>query len=243
MSSTAKDNPAQSADECPHILIVDDDARIRDLVVRFLEREGYLALSAHDSAYAKELLQSLAFDVLIVDIMMPGQDGLAFTEDLRANGVSTPVIFLTALGETDDRIRGFESGGDDYLPKPFEPRELQLRLSAMIRRLPKYRRKSGRVMLGEWEYRKAEEMLRKDDRTEKLTSAEVTLIDCLLGHNHEIVGRDVLAEVAGIDPDSRAVDVQVTRLRRKLGDDSRQPRILQTVRGQGYRLRAEVFPS
>lgn len=224
-----------------HILVVDDDARIRDLLKRFLARNGFLVSVARDAAHAGRLMESLAFDLLVVDVMMPGEDGLSLTRRVRADG-ETPVLLLTARGETDDRIEGLEAGADDYLAKPFEPRELLLRVSAILRRAapPIAEEQVVRsLVLGEKEYDLIRGELTEGDRAVRLTSTEQALMRVFSRQPNEPVSRLRLAEELG-GPDGavqeRAVDVQITRLRRKLERDPKNPRYLQTVRGAGYML-------
>ena len=224
-----------------HLLIVDDDERIRDLLKRFLARNGYLVSVARDAAHAARLLESLAFDLLIVDVMMPGEDGFSFTRRITQE-IETPVMLLTAKGETDDRIEGLEAGADDYLPKPFEPRELLLRVSAILRRAapvvpdtepPKH------LSMGDTSYELLRGELRRGEEAIRLTSTEQALMRVFSKQPNETVSRMRLAEElggAGGDVQERAVDVQITRLRRKIERDPKNPRYLQTVRGAGYML-------
>ena len=230
-----------STAELAHILVVDDDARIRDLLKRFLARNGYLVTVARDAAHASRLLESLSFDMLIVDVMMPGEDGLSFTRRVRADG-ETPVLLLTARGETDDRIEGLEAGADDYLPKPFEPRELLLRVAAILRRAapPAHNEEVVRsLMLGEKHYDLIRGELRHGETAVRLTSTEQALMRVFSRQPNEPVSRMRLAEELGGTGGAvqeRAVDVQITRLRRKIEIDPKNPRYLQTVRGAGYML-------
>ncbi len=225
--------------DLPHVLIVDDDDRIRQLVTRYLQDNGFVVSAATDAFHAREVLQRLSFDALVVDIMMPGDSGLDFTKDLRKTS-DIPVLLLTALGETEDRITGLECGADDYLPKPFEPRELVLRLQAILRRRPDTMQdvvESFRV--GRWIYDPDLNLLRNDQETQNLTTVEANLLRALARHAGEAVSREELAELCGMEAGERTIDVQVTRLRRKLEEDTKAPRYLQTVRGKGYLLRIE----
>ncbi|MGD1926736.1 MAG: response regulator [Paracoccaceae bacterium] len=224
-----------------HVLVIDDDERIRDLLKRYLTRNGYLVTTARDAAHATRLLESLSFDLMIVDVMMPGEDGFSFTRRVVGE-IETPVILLTARGETDDRIEGLEAGADDYLPKPFEPKELLLRVSAILRRSapvvpevepPKH------LSLGETSYELSRGELRRGEESIRLTSTEQALMRVFSRQPNEAVSRMRLAEELGGtsgDVQERAVDVQITRLRRKIERDPRNPRYLQTVRGAGYML-------
>ncbi len=216
-----------------HILAVDDDDRIRDLLKRFLEAEGYGVTTAKDAASARKLMQNMAFDLIILDIMMPGEDGLSLLSSIR-DEIDTPVIMLTARDLTQDKIEGLRSGADDYVVKPFEPEELSLRVRAIMRRTAPSApveevKLSGQVFNVE----KGE--LRRDGRLVRLTENEVQLMRVLAIRNGEPVSRQDLAQLtsAGVE---RSVDVQVTRLRRKIEPDPREPIHLQTVRGVGYRL-------
>jgi len=193
---------------------------------------------ASDAAQARVVLQNFEVDVLVVDVMMPGQTGLEFTKEFRKTE-KTPIILLTALGETEDRITGLEAGADDYLPKPFEPRELVLRLNAILKRTAKKIDVRQRFRIGPWVFDAAENKLEGRDATIKLTAAETTLIEALGSSGGEVLSRDELARRCGVDAGERTIDVQVTRLRRKIEEDTKNPRYLQTVRGKGYLLRVE----
>jgi len=223
--------------ERPHVLVVDDDARISDLVSRFLKDNGFLVMTAADAAEASTLLKSFEFDAMVVDVMMPGETGVEFTAKLREKS-RIPVLLLTALGESQDRIAGLESGADDYLPKPFEPRELVLRLRSILRRAGAKRDVGKKFKIGRWTFDAEHEELRDGGEAQKLTAAEVNLIKALAGRSGEAVSRDDLAKRCGLDAGDRAIDVQVTRLRRKI-EDGKTPRYLITARGKGYMLRIE----
>ena len=224
-----------------HVLVVDDDARIRDLLKRFLTRNGYLVTVARDAAHASRLLESLAFDMLVVDVMMPGEDGFSLTRRIRET-LDTPILLLTARNESGDRIEGLEAGADDYLPKPFEPRELLLRIAAILRRaapppLPEAAPKT--ITLGEARFDLLRGELKRGDEVVRLTSTEQALMRVFCRQPNEPVSRARLAEELGgsaSDVQERAVDVQITRLRRKIEADPKVPRYLQTVRGAGYML-------
>jgi two-component system phosphate regulon response regulator OmpR len=223
-----------------HILLVDDDARIRQLLTRFLTRNGYLATGARDAAHARRLLDGLAFDLLIVDVMMPGEDGVSFTRDMRRR-FDTPILMLTARGETEARIEGLESGADDYLAKPFEPRELLLRCAAILRRAAANDREAPprTLTLGAARYDLSRGELWRDGESIRLTTSEMALMRALSATPNAPVSRATLVGALGGPAggaSERAVDVQITRLRRKLETDPREPRYLQTVRGEGYML-------
>jgi two-component system phosphate regulon response regulator OmpR len=223
----------------PHILVVDDDTRLRELLRKYLAERGYVVATATDAADARATLAGLAFDLIVLDVMMPGEDGLSLTRWLRENG-GPPILLLTAMGEVDDRIRGLESGADDYLAKPFEPRELLLRIASILRRLPKPEPEvAAELGLGAFVWDLGRSELRRGDEVVRLTTAETQLMDILAEAAANAVSRDDLAARTGSAANPRAVDVQVTRLRKKLEDDPRNPRYLQTVRGQGYLLRPD----
>lgn len=224
-----------------HLLIVDDDERIRGLLKKFLIRNGFLVSAARDAAHARRLLSGLDFDLIVLDVMMPGEDGVSLTADLRKE-IATPILLLTARGETEDRIKGLEAGADDYLAKPFEPKELLLRINAILRRMPSETQvDSGPKILhlGPVRYDVDKAELWSGDEPIRLTATEVSLMRIFAAHPGEPLSRARLVEELGRDGDQaqeRAVDVQITRLRRKIETDPRQPRFLQTVRGAGYML-------
>ncbi len=224
-----------------HLLIVDDDERIRGLLQKFLARQGFWVSAARDAAHARRLLNGLEFDLIVLDVMMPNEDGITLTRDLRRR-ITTPILLLTAKGETSDRIAGLEAGADDYLPKPFEPKELLLRINAILRRVPQNRAADTvpkMLHLGPVRYDVDRgEMWRGADMI-RLTATEAQLMRIFAGQPGQPVSRARLVEDlgGGRDPSQeRAVDVQITRLRRKIEADSKQPRYLQTVRGAGYML-------
>ena len=226
----------------PHVLVVDDDTRIRDLLSRYLSEHGFVVLSAADAAQAQALLGDFEVDIMVVDVMMPGQTGLEFTQELREYK-QTPVVLLTALGEVEDRVKGLEVGADDYLPKPFEPRELVLRLNAILKRTAKKIENVKPFKIGRWVFDPEMENLSDDETAEvlKLTSAEAVLLKALSQGHGDVMSREDLAKMCGVDAGERTIDVQVTRLRRKIEEDTKNPRYLQTVRGKGYILRVEVL--
>ncbi|MEM9013432.1 MAG: response regulator [Pseudomonadota bacterium] len=224
-----------------HILIVDDDERIRTLLRKFLARNGFWVSLARDAAHARRLLDGLEFDLIVVDVMMPGEDGFSLVRGLRET-IATPILLLTARGEADDRIRGLEVGADDYLAKPFEPRELLLRINAILRRMPKPEAPVAppkTLQLGPVRYDIVRGELWRGQEQVRLTSTESVLMRILAETPHEPVGRQRLVEELRRDngmTQERAIDVQVTRLRRKIESDPKAPRYLQTVRGAGYML-------
>lgn len=228
----------QDIQSLPHILVVDDDDRIRNLVSRYLNEHGFLAFTAEDAAAAAQILEIGQFDALVVDVMMPGQNGRDFTASLRKHS-DVPVILLTAMGEIEDRVEGLQSGADDYLTKPFDPRELVLRLQAILRRRPQVREATKRYRIGRWTYDPQVPELVDGADAVRLTDVEANLLRVLSRRPDTVLSREDLAELCGVDAGERTIDVQVTRLRRKLEEDSKVPRYLQTVRGKGYLLRAE----
>ncbi len=217
-----------------HLLVVDDDDRIRDLLKQYLSRHGFRVTTAAHAAAARRLMELLDFDLMIVDVMMPGEDGFSFTGWVRKQG-DTPVLILTARGLPNDRIEGLSLGADDYLAKPFEPQELLLRVEAVLRRAGPKPSGPRRISLGAFEFDMERSELSKDGQPVRLTEAEGALLKLLAQHAHAAVDRLDLAR-GSADGTGRAVDVQVTRLRRKIETDPRNPRYLQTVRGVGYML-------
>ena len=222
----------------PHVLVVDDDERISDLVSRYLHEHGFVVMSAGDAKEARAMLKNFAFDAMVVDVMMPGESGIELTRDLQKSH-KIPVLLLTALGEAQDRITGFEAGADDYLPKPFEPRELVLRLNAILRRTVQKSEMLKPFRIGAWRFDPDRNELQDGAEILPLTAAEALLIRALAGRPGEPVSREELAQKCGLDAGERTIDVQVTRLRRKIEKDTKVPRYLQTVRGKGYLLRIE----
>ena len=224
-----------------HLLIVDDDERIRRLLQKFLIRSGFLVSSARDAAHARRILSGLEFDLIVLDVMMPGEDGLSLCRDLRSK-METPILLLTAKGETDDRIHGLESGADDYLAKPFEPKELLLRINAILRRVPTSEPAvvAPTVLnMGDIRYDIARGEMWQGDDLVRLTATESQLMRIFSSAPGEAMTRARLVEElgrSGGQTQERAVDVQITRLRRKIEADPKQPRYLQTVRGAGYML-------
>ena len=224
--------------DAPHILVVDDDDRLRDLLVKYLSDNGYLVASASNAADARTKLESLAFDLIVLDLMMPGESGLSFAVDFRQRS-AVPILMLTAMNDIDDRIRGLEHGADDYLGKPFEPRELVLRIDSILRRAPVPKETPAEVVMGAGLFDPVRGELQRDGRHIRLTDIERALLGVLAQHVGVILSRDELIEKTGTSGGGRAVDVQVTRLRRKIESDPKLPRYLQTVRGQGYVLRPD----
>jgi two-component system phosphate regulon response regulator OmpR len=218
-----------------HILVVDDDARLRDLLQRYLVNNGYLVTVAGDAEEARARLKALAFDLIVLDVMLPGQNGVDFTGELRRDS-DLPILLLTARGEPEDRISGLEAGADDYLVKPFEPRELLLRVGTILRRA-QANKTDEIVRFGPFAFNRANGELRRDDDVVHLTTGEIALLQVLAARPGRAVSRAELGERGGVAGSDRAVDVQMARLRRKIEDDPRQPRWLLTARGSGYVLR------
>lgn len=224
-----------------HLLVVDDDERIRGLLQKFLIRSGFLVSTARDAAQARRVLTGLEFDLIVLDVMMPGEDGITLTRDLRAK-MQTPILLLTAKGETGNRIEGLEAGADDYLVKPFEPKELLLRINAILRRVPqaKATETGPKVLhLGQVRYDVDRGELWRGTEIVRLTATEAQLMRIFAAQTGAPVSRERLVGDLGRDDggaQERAVDVQITRLRRKIEADPKQPRYLQTVRGEGYML-------
>jgi two-component system phosphate regulon response regulator OmpR len=224
----------------PHILVVDDDTRLRELLKTFLSRNSFRVSTAKHSAEARQHLEALDFDLIVLDVMMPGQTGLDFAAELRQTN-DVPILMLTARGEPKDRIAGLEKGVDDYLGKPFEARELLLRIQSVLRRGRPVAAEAPspadrKVTFGPFQFDlDLGELMQKDKRI-SLTDAEIALLRALAGQLGQVLSREALSKTVGSDVNERAIDVQVTRLRRKIEPDPGFPRYLRTVRGQGYRL-------
>ncbi len=257
-SQTAADPDAPEPDapiDHPHVLVVDDDRRLRDLLQRYLAENGFRVTTAGDAALARAKLASLAFDLIVLDVMMPGESGLDLTASLRAASMPkhsrVPILLLTAMGEAEDRIRGLERGADDYLPKPFEPRELVLRIKTILARVrePAPQTTPPKLLrLGDYVFMPTRDELRRGAIVVRLTTGEAALLRALAEKPGEPLSREELSRRTNPSQDgndsedagaTRAVDVQVTRLRRKIEPDPKEPRYLQTVRGQGYVLRPD----
>lgn len=222
-------------DRPPHLLLVDDDDRIRDLLKRYLAQAGARVSAAADAATARRLLANMDFDLLILDVMMPVEDGFSLAESVRKTS-KVPIVLLTARGMPEGRIRGLSIGADDYVAKPFEPAELTLRINAILRRTIANRGETLEIIkFGPFAFNVARGELQRDGAPVRVTEAEVTLLRVLAARPGEVVSREDLAKRTGAGLE-RSVDVQVTRLRRKVETDPRAPVYLQTVRGFGYRL-------
>lgn len=223
----------------PHLLVVDDDARLRSLLARFLTREGYLVSTAASAAEARDRLEVFVYDLIVLDVMMPGETGLAFAAALRGSGAPqalAPILMLTARAGAPERIEGLEAGVDDYLSKPFEPRELALRIAAILRRAGAAQKTTDQAIFGPFAYDIARQELRRAGAPVALTDRERAMLTVLARARGAPVAR---AALSGPEMSERAIDVQIARLRRKLAPDAGAAIYLQTARGIGYRLAIE----
>lgn len=223
--------------EKKHILVVDDDNRLRKLLHRYLNQNDFIVCEAENPLQATELMQNFNFDMLILDVMMPHQNGFDFAKKLREDGVQTPIMMLTAMGDVNNRITGLESGVDDYLPKPFEPKELLLRIASIFRRTDALNQKQKEtfIKMGKFVYDKEHKSLQTDGKQVSLTPAEIELLQKFCSCIGQEISREELSEQMQIQ-NERSIDVQVNRLRKKIEEDWKKPRYLQTVRGKGYVL-------
>lgn len=222
----------------PHLLLVDDDERLRDLLYKFLTENGFFVSTATNASHARELMDTFIFDLIILDVMMPEEDGFSLTESIRQGPMrlkDVPILLLTAMGETEDRITGLGKGADDYLSKPFDPRELLLRIQAILRRSESLE-KSSSLSLGKVTYDIKLNRLEKEGAMISLTTVESSLLKIFARHRGKPLSREDLASEYGGDMNPRTIDVQINRLRKKIEDDLKVPRYLQTVRGKGYIL-------
>ena len=229
--------PEQLPDDAPHIMVVDDDERIRELLGRYLLDHGYRITGAADAAAARSAMKGLAFDLIILDVMMPGESGFELAEDLRSSS-DIPILMLTARDESEHRIKGLEIGVDDYLGKPFEPRELLLRINNILRHVEIPDELREEIHMGDYVFHIARGELQQNGKTIKLTERERDLLRQFAQRPGEPIPRHELAGPGG-NGSERAVDVQINRLRRKIEADPGNPVYLQTVRGKGYILHAE----
>lgn len=226
---------AATADDAPHLLLVDDDRRIRDLLSRYLLGEGYRVTTAETAEQARAKLHAVSFDLLILDVMMPGESGFDLAHAIRG-GSNVPILMLTARSESENRIRGLEIGADDYVPKPFEPRELSLRIASILKRArPARAAVTESLSFGDYVFHLERGELRRGEEVVHLTDREREMLRILAERPGETVPRLALGG-NGKGGNERAVDVQVNRLRRKIEQDPANPLIVQTVRGIGYRL-------
>lgn len=218
-----------------HLLIIDDDERLRNLLKRFLVKEGYQVSTSPDAESASRLLQSFDFDLLVVDVMMPGEDGISFVRRIRPD-YDTPILMLTAKSEVDDRLSGFEAGVDDFLAKPFEPRELVMRIEAILRRARPSAEKSGVIVFGDYHFDLAKGRLAKGEEKIELTRNERDILTMFLENWGDTLSRDDLLLALGDETNLRNVDVTITRLRKKIEPDPKNPQYIHTIRGEGYKL-------
>jgi len=222
--------------DTPNILIIDDDKQIRELLQTFLQKQGWHVVSASNSEQARQILKTIKPDLIILDVMMPKESGFEFLAKLRVNNNNTPVLMLTAKIELDDKVEGLLKGADDYLTKPFEPDELLLRIRAILRRVnPSINSES--IMIGNMEYEMEKGIIKNENKVIKLTEKENSLLNILANNLGIILSREELQEKINEDNDERSIDVQITRIRKKIEEDSKTPQFLQTIRGKGYVLR------
>ncbi len=220
-----------------HILVVDDDNRLRRLLEQFLKENKFIVNSASSALQAKKYLHLLKFDLLVLDVMMPGEDGLHFAEQIRKSS-EVPILMLTAMDESKNRIEGLQKGVDDYMGKPFEPQELLLRINAILRRIQKKQNHNFDVIsFGNYTYDQSNNLLTKDGTRIDLTLAESDLLRILLLNKNNIVNRYKIMELGSSLSNPRTVDVQIIRLRRKIESEPNKPRYIQTIRGKGYILK------
>ncbi len=225
----------------PQILVVDDDTRLRNLLTKYLSDNNFEVSAAKDAFEAREMLGAKAFDILIIDVMMPQENGVELTKSIRKNS-KVPVLMLTARGDSEDRINGLEAGADDYMPKPFEPKELLLRINNILKRVSRNTSpntanidSSSSCKFGDFIFNFSDSRLKKNGEFIHITDSEAKIIAILCQNLGKVISREKLSELCG-DIDSRSIDVQITRLRKKLESNSKQPNFLQTVRNQGYVL-------
>lgn len=222
-------------DRQAHILVIDDDERLRQLLSSFLRQNNYIVSTTGSTEEADLLLKKVLFDALIIDIMLPGEDGLSFMARNREN-FDFPVILLTAKGTTDDRIQGLEKGADDYLTKPFEPRELLLRLQNLLERQKLQKKHQNRLSFGEYEYDLESKVLFLNDQTVDLTTSESRLLGFFIENANKTLDRYDLAQKCSLDPQSSSLDVLITRLRKKIEKDSTKPNYIKTEHRKGYKF-------
>jgi len=219
-----------------HILLVDDDSRLRNLLDKYLTKNGFRVTCAADSRQARKFLDIFEFDMILLDVMMPGETGLELTKYLRAFN-SVPILLLTAMNETEDRILGLETGADDYLSKPFEPRELLLRIENILRRVKlddQTTHNEEVFQFGPYRFDLRSNLLYRGPIMTKLTESETVILRAFVASPGTVLSRDDLSKLDSSNVNTRTIDVQITRLRKKIEDDPKFPRYLQTIRGQGY---------
>ena len=228
----------QTSQTPPHILVVDDDRRLRELLRKYLSENGFLVTTAEDAADARARLRGLVFDIIVLDVMMPGESGLELCQSLRETN-PVPILLLTAMGEAENRVDGLERGADDYLTKPFEPRELVLRIASILRRAGPPPAPPETVYFGAFVFDPARAELCRDNQPVRLTTGETALMGVFAANPGVTLSRRVLSRESRLGGNERAVDVHIARLRRKLETEPKSPRYLQTVWGEGYVLRAD----
>jgi len=225
--------------DLPHILIVDDDKRILQLINDYLSKNNFRISTANNSLIAREKIENIEFDLIVLDIMMPGESGLKLTDSLKKNNFKTPILLLSALGNPDDRIKGLEIGANDYLTKPFEPKELLLRIKNLIHKNKYNKQKTKIVKFGPYTFNLKNEILKKNGKIFILSSSEAKLLYILAKNDGKPIFRNNLSKILNIANTSRALDVQITRLRNKIENNKKFPTYIQTVRGRGYVLKVE----
>ena len=222
-----------------HILVVDDDKRILELINDYLNKNNFRVSTADNAINAREKIQNIEFDLIILDIMMPGESGLVLADSLKKNNFKTPILLLSALGNPEDRIKGLEIGASDYLTKPFEPKELLLRIKNLVQK-NKYSKLNKKVIkFGPYSFNLKNEILKKDGKVFILSSSETKLLSILAKNDGKPIFRHNLSKILNITNNSRALDVQITRLRNKIEKNKKFPTYIQTVRGRGYVLKVE----
>jgi len=217
-----------------HIIIIDDDDKIRDLLKQYLKKNNYLVSTSHNAADAEEKISLVKFDLAIVDIMMPGKDGLQLTKEIREK-IDLPIILLTAKGEVEDRIKGLEYGAEDYLPKPFEPKELLLRIHNILKRVKKEKNFKDAIKIGKTLIHLKKMEIQNDRKAYKMSMTERSLLENLISSAGKIFTRNEISKITGLYKE-RSIDVLITRLRQKIEPDTKNPKYLQTIRGAGYVL-------
>lgn len=238
MSIFECDLPPLSSPDVPHILVVDDDERLRELLRTYLSKQDWMVSVAQDAADARIMLEHFHCDVMILDVMMPGETGVHFARTLRDQSAShPPILMLTAMSEADDRIAGLEAGVDDYLTKPFEPRELVLRIQAILRRTRQQKKAAQSLTFGNFCLNLDSHLLTQNDQPVHLTEAEMNILIMLAKHAGSVISREQIMHNDTNINGERSVDVQITRLRRRIEEDPSHPRFIQTVRGAGYVLK------
>lgn len=218
-----------------HILVIDDDDRIRDLLKKYLEKENFLTSIVPTAVQAEELIKNIKFDLIVVDKMMPQKNGIDFIKDLRKNKIETPIIMLTALSDIDSKIEGLSTGADDYLSKPFEPKELLLRILNILKRIPSKNTNKNIFYFSNYQYNIDTGILKKNNTNIKLTNSEKTLLNYFLSKPSQIIPRNDIALLLDIN-EERGVDVIITRLRKKIETNIKTPECILTIRNKGYKF-------